>query len=89
MVGSPPENCTDICRRGLNEMDASRISLISSSVSSCTYPTWFASMKHGLHIMLQRLVRSMVSTAPRPYLMVEVPWRWISSSPSVRKSRPG
>ena len=29
-------------------------------------PTWFASMKQGLHIMLQRLVRSTVSTAPRP-----------------------
>ena len=34
--GLPPENCTVICRRGLNEIDASRISLISSSVSSCT-----------------------------------------------------
>src|SRR6476619_6536876 len=31
-------------------------------------------MKHGSHIMLQRFVRSTVSTAPRPYLIVEVPW---------------
>ena len=31
-------------------------------------------MKHGSHIMLQRLVRSMVSTAPRPYLIDDVPW---------------
>src|SRR5450755_1348858 len=31
-------------------------------------------MKHGSHIMLQRFVRSIVSTAPRPYLMDEVPW---------------
>ena len=46
-------------------------------------------MKQGLHIMLQRFVRSMVSTAPRPYLMLEVPWRWSSSSPTVLKSRPG
>ena len=34
-------------------------------------------MKHGSHIMLQRLVRSMVSTAPRPWVMVEEPW-WCS-----------
>ena len=31
-------------------------------------------MKHGSHIMLQRFVRSIVSTAPRPYLIDEVPW---------------
>src|SRR6266550_1666584 len=30
-------------------------------------------MKQGLHIMLQRLVRSTVSTAPRPNLMLDVP----------------
>jgi hypothetical protein len=35
--------------------------------SSWTYPTWLASMKQGSHIMLQRLVRSTVSTEPRPY----------------------
>ena len=46
-------------------------------------------MKHGLHIMLQRFVRSIVSTVPRPYLIVDVPCRWTSSSPRVRKSRPG
>ena len=35
---------------------------MSSQLSSCTKPTWLASMKHGSHIMLQRFVRSMVST---------------------------
>src|SRR5215213_400798 len=30
-------------------------------------------MQHGLHIMLQRLVRSTVKTAPRPNLIFEVP----------------
>ena len=29
-------------------------------------------MKHGSHIMLQRLVRSTVSTEPRPYFTLEV-----------------
>src|SRR5258708_2694845 len=46
----------------------------STHSSSWTKPTWFASMKQGSHIMLQRLARSTVSTAPRPYLMLEVPW---------------
>ena len=45
--GSPPENCTDIWRRGLIEMALSRISLISSMLSSWTKPTWLASMKQG------------------------------------------
>src|SRR5438309_490512 len=57
MVGSPPLNCTDIWRRGLIFSALSRISLTSSQPSSCTYPTWLASMTHGSHIMLQRLVR--------------------------------
>src|SRR5215472_2842995 len=65
IVGSPPENCTDIWRFGLIEMALSSSVLISSQVSSWTKPTWLASMKHGSHIMLQRLVRSMVSTEPR------------------------
>ena len=72
-VGSPPEYCTDIWRRGLIWIALSRISLTSSIDSSWTKPTWFASMKHGSHIMLQRFVRSTVSTAPRPYLIVDVP----------------
>jgi hypothetical protein len=70
MVGSPPENCTDIWRLGLMVMALSSSVLMSSQVSSCTKPTWLASMKHGSHIMLQRLVRSMVSTEPRPWVMV-------------------
>src|SRR5215212_2675307 len=45
-------------------------------------------MKHGLHIMLQRLVKSTVKTAPRPNLMFEVPWRCTSLSSAARKSRP-
>src|SRR4051812_37850032 len=45
-------------------------------------------MKHGSHIMLQRLVRSIVSTAPRPYLIDEVPWL-CSVSVTAGKSRPG
>src|SRR6266511_1864974 len=45
-------------------------------------------MKQGLHIMLQRLVRSIVRTAPRPYLIEEVPWLW-SPSFGMTKSRPG
>jgi hypothetical protein len=45
-------------------------------------------MKHGLHIMLQRLVRSMVRTAPRPYLMEDVPCSW-SPSFGMTKSLPG
>src|SRR5579875_3492792 len=48
-VGSPPENCTDICRRGLIEIALSSSVLISSQVSSCTNPTWLASIKHGSH----------------------------------------
>ena len=38
--------------------------------------------------MLQRLVRSIVSTAPRPYLIDEVPWL-CSLSVTAGKSRPG
>ncbi len=89
MVGSPPENCTDICRRGLMLMALSRTVLMSSQVSSCTNPTWFASMKQGSHIMLQRLVRSTVSTDPRPCWIVLLPWLWSFSSLWARMSRPG
>ena len=87
-VGSPPENCTESCRRGLIEAASSRSFWTSSHSSSWTYPTWFASMKQGSHIMLQRLVRSIVSTAPRPYLIDDVP---CSCRPSfgITKSRPG
>ena len=53
---------------------------MSSQDSSWTKPTWLASMKHGSHIMLQRLVRSTVSTEPRPYLIVLLPWLWSFSS---------
>ena len=63
--------------------------LMSSHVSSCTKPTWLASMKQGSHIMLQRLVRSTVSTDPRPCLIVELPWLWSFSSLWARMSRPG
>ena len=45
-------------------------------------------MKHGSHIMLQRFVRSIVRTAPRPYLMDELPCSW-SPSFGMTKSRPG
>src|SRR4029453_16586177 len=89
MVGSPPENCTDICRRGLMEMALSRTCLMSSQESSWTKPTWFASMKHGSHIMLQRLVRSTVNTDPRPCLMVLLPWLCSFSSLCAWMSRPG
>src|SRR5882672_3753241 len=89
IVGSPPENCTDICRRGLIDIALSRISLMSSMLNSWTKPTWLASMKQGSHIMLQRLVRSTVSTAPRPYLIVLVPWLWSFSSLCASMSRPG
>ncbi len=65
------ENCTLICRRGLMVMALSSIVLMSSQPSSWTKPTWLASMKQGSHIMLQRFVRSMVSTEPRPYFTVE------------------
>src|SRR6185503_1787122 len=88
-VGSPPENCTLIWRRGLMVIALSSICLISSHVSSCTKPTWFASIKQGSHIMLQRLVRSMVSTDPRPYFTVEEPWLCSFSSLCARMSRPG
>src|SRR6202034_4460333 len=70
-------------------MALSSMVLISSQVSSCTNPTWFASMKHGSHIMLQRFVRSMVSTEPRPWVTVEVPWLCSFSSLCARMSRPG
>src|SRR4030095_15306428 len=46
-------------------------------------------MKHGSHIMLQRFVRSTVKTAPRPYLIVLVPWLWSFSSLCASMSRPG
>ena len=62
---------------------------MSSHPSSWTNPTWFASMKQGSHIMLQRLVRSMVSTEPRPYLMVLLPWLCSFSSLCARMSLPG
>ena len=62
---------------------------MSSQLSSCTNPTWLASMKHGSHIMLQRFVRSMVSTDPRPWVMVLVPWSCSFSSLCARMSRPG
>ena len=45
-------------------------------------------MKHGSHIMLQRFVRSIVSTAPRPYLIDDVPWL-CRVSVTAGKSRPG
>ena len=62
---------------------------MSSQLSSWTNPTWFASMKHGSHIMLQRFVRSIVSTEPRPYLIVELPWLCSFSSLCARMSEPG
>src|SRR6185295_10651766 len=46
-------------------------------------------MKHGSHIMLQRLVRSTVNTAPRPYLTVLEPWLCSFSSLCASMSRPG
>src|SRR5262249_21721270 len=46
-------------------------------------------MKHGSHSMLQRLVRSTVSTEPRPYFTVEVPCLCSFSSLWARMSRPG
>ena len=63
--------------------------LMSSQFSSWTNPTWFASMKHGSHIMLQRFVRSTVSTEPRPCWIVLLPWLWSFSSSWARMSRPG
>ncbi len=60
---------------------------MSSHVSSWTYPTWFASMKQGLHIMLQRFVRSTVRTAPRPYRIDAEPCPWRSSF-AILTSRP-
>src|ERR1035437_9319436 len=88
-VGSPPENCTLIWRLGLMVMALSSMVLISSQVSSWTKPTWLASMKQGSHIMLQRLVRSMVRTEPRPWVTVDVPWLWSFESLWARMSRPG
>src|ERR1019366_10266074 len=85
-VGSPPENCTLIWRRGLMVIALSSIVLISSHCNSWTKPTWFASMKQGSHIMLQRFVRSIVSTEPRPYFTVELPWWWSFSSLWARMS---
>src|ERR1039457_1426219 len=46
-------------------------------------------MKHGSHIMLQRLVRSTVSTEPRPYRTVLDPCLCRSSSLCAGISRPG
>src|SRR5579884_2282232 len=40
MVGSPPENCTDICRRGFTLMALSRISLISNQVGYVHELSW-------------------------------------------------
>src|SRR5215471_4740269 len=89
IVGSPPENCTDICRRGLMLIALSSTILMSSHDSSWTNPTWLASMKHGSHIMLQRFVRSTVRTDPRPCLIVLLPWLCSVSSLCARMSRPG
>src|SRR5579863_3079978 len=46
-------------------------------------------MKQGSHIMLQRLVRSTVSTEPRPWRTVLEPWLWSFSSLCAGMSRPG
>src|SRR6202030_818944 len=46
-------------------------------------------MKHGSHIMLQRLVRSTVSTEPRPYRTVLDPCLCRPSSLCAGMSRPG
>src|ERR671933_525631 len=46
-------------------------------------------MKQGSHIMLQRFVRSMVKTDPRPNLMDEEPWLCRFSSLCAWMSRPG
>src|ERR1700691_4925995 len=46
-------------------------------------------MKHGSHIMLQRFVRSIVRTDPRPWVTVLEPWLWRSLSLWARISRPG
>ena len=46
-------------------------------------------MKHGSHIMLQRFVRSTVSTEPRPYFTVLLPWLCSVSSLCASMSRPG
>src|SRR5438093_5238463 len=89
MVGSPPENWTDICRVGLMLIALSSTILMSAHVSSWTNPTWLASMKQGSHIMLQRLVRSTVSTDPRPCLIVLLPWLCSFASLCARMSRPG
>src|SRR5712692_7237875 len=89
MVGSPPENCTESWRRGLIFTALSSTSLISSQLSSWTYPTWLASMKQGSHIMLHRLVRSTVRTEPRPYRTVLLPCLCRSSSLCAGISRPG
>src|ERR1035441_7258453 len=45
-------------------------------------------MKHGSHIMLQRLVRSTVSTEPRPYWTLLDPCLCRSSSLCAGMSRP-
>src|SRR5713226_2342141 len=89
MVGSPPENCTESCRRGLIFTALSSTSLLSSQLSSWTYPTWLASMKQGSHIMLHRLVRSTVRTEPRPYRTVLLPCLCRCSSLCAGISRPG
>src|SRR5215831_17321669 len=89
MVGSPPENCTLICRFGLIVIALSSSVFTSFHVSSCTNPTWLASMKHGSHIMLQRFVRSTVRTLPRPWVMVLEPWWCSLESLCARMSRPG
>src|SRR6266513_479220 len=46
-------------------------------------------MNQGSHIILQRLVRSTVKTAPRPYLIVLVPWLCNFSSLCASMSLPG
>ena len=45
-------------------------------------------MKQASHIMLQRFVRSMTRTEPRPYLMVDLPWFRVGVIGAV-KSPPG
>src|SRR5580692_400426 len=46
-------------------------------------------MKQGSHIMLQRFVRSTVSTEPRPWRTVLDPWLCSVSSLCAGMSRPG
>src|ERR671917_182675 len=87
--GSPPENCTDIWRRGLIEMALSRISLTSSSDSPWTNlmdeEPWLCSFS-SLCAWMSRLgnIDSMCLRNFESIAMMSSKWPWMGQSLTIQ-----